>query len=89
MTIVNASQMAKLLGRRGGRARARRLSAAERRRIASLGGKARVRSLEAARHVIDNLRYAALVVELQGGATPVRPMKNFKGPLPGIYPPGR
>ena len=81
--------MAKLLGSRGGRERARRLSAVERRRIASLGGKARVRSLEAARHLIDNLRYAAMVVELQGGPQPVRRMKTYNGRLPGIYSPQR
>ena len=82
---MDASRMAKLLGSRGGHARARRLSEAERRRIAALGGKARMRSLEAAQHVIDNLKYAAMVTELQGGAPPVRRMKTCKGPLPGIY----
>jgi hypothetical protein len=77
--------MAKLLGSRGGRARAKRLSSEERRRIAALGGKARVRSLEAARHLIDNLKYAAMVIELQGGSPPVRRMKTCRGRLPGIY----
>lgn len=89
MKEMDASEMAKLLGSRGGRERARRLSAVERRRIASLGGKARVRSLEAARHLIDNLKYAAMVVELQGGPQPVRRMKTYSGRLPGIYSPQR
>jgi hypothetical protein len=77
--------MAKRLGSRGGRARATRLSAADRRRIASLGGRARLRSLEVARQLIDNLRCAAIVTELQGGIRPVGRMKTCKGPLPGIY----
>ena len=77
--------MAKLLGSRGGRARATRLSAADRRRIASLGGRARLRSLEAARRILINLHYANAVVELRGGAPDVKAMKTFAGPLPGIY----
>jgi hypothetical protein len=82
---MNAQDMARILGRRGGRARARRLTAEERQRIASLGGKARVRSLEAARRIIVNFRYANAVVELRGGPPEVKPMKRFAGPLPGIY----
>ena len=78
--------MAKALGSRGGRARAKRLSAAERRRIASLGGTARARSHETARRIIVNLRYANAVIELRGGPPEVTPMKTFDGPLPGIYP---
>ena len=86
---MKTSDMAKALGSRGGRARAKRLSAEERRRIASLGGHARRRSLEAARNIIDNLRWAAIVREFQGGQPPIRRMKQFKGPLPGIYLPKR
>jgi hypothetical protein len=82
---MKASDMAKALGSRGGRARAKRLSADERRRIASLGGHARRRSLEVAREIMINLRYANTVIELQGGPPKVRRMKTFKGPLPGIY----
>lgn len=77
--------MAQALGRRGGRARARRLTAAERRRIAALGGNARKRSLEAARRVTTTLRYAALVQELRGGRPALTRMKAFGGRLPGIY----
>lgn len=83
---MNAQEMARLLGRRGGRARAKKLSAEERRRIAALGGQARRRSYEAARHIIDNFRYLDAVIELQGGPPHVVRMKAFKGPLPGIYP---
>ena len=78
--------MAKALGRRGGHARAQRLPAEARRRIASLGGEARSHSLEAARRVDDNFRYADAVLELRGGSPEVTRMRTFKGPLPGIYP---
>jgi hypothetical protein len=78
--------MARVLGRRGGRARARRLSAEARRSIASLGGQSRRRSLVAARRIADNLRYAAAVLELRGGSPEVLRMKTFSGPLPGLYP---
>lgn len=84
---MNPQQIAKILGSRGGRARARRLSADERRRIASQGGQARRQSLEAAQRVIDNLNYLEMVLELQGGAPAVTAMKTFKGTLPGIYAP--
>lgn len=77
--------MAQELGRRGGQARARRLTAAQRSRIASLGGEARRRSLEAARRIADNLSYAAAARELRGRQRRVTRMKTFGGPLPGIY----
>jgi hypothetical protein len=81
---MNASEIARALGRRGGRARAKRLSAADRKRIASLGGKARIRSLQAARRIADNLRYATLLDDLRGRPTVTR-LTDFAGPLPGIY----
>ncbi|MGH9324642.1 MAG: hypothetical protein ACRD3V_32760 [Vicinamibacteria bacterium] len=83
---MNASEMAKALGRRGGRARGKRLSVAERKRIASLGGKARVQSLQAARRITDNFRYAAVLGDLRGQPATVRRLRTFAGPLPGIYP---
>ena len=55
---MNASEMAKALGRRGGRARSQRLSAADKKRIASLGAKARCQSLQATARITDNFRYA-------------------------------
>jgi hypothetical protein len=78
--------MAKAMGRRGGRARARRLSPERRRHIASLGGRARHRSLVLARRLVENLRYAAAVVELQGGRRKVVRLRTFSGRLPGLYP---
>jgi hypothetical protein len=77
--------MARALGRRGGRARARNLTADDRHRIAALGGAARRRSLEAARRHADNFLYAAMVLELQPPPR-VERVRNFNGPLPGIYP---
>ena len=65
--------------------RAKRLSASERTRIASLGGRARVTSLVAARRVAANLRYAALLRDLRR-PTDVKRLRAFEGPLPGIYP---
>ena len=82
---MDAHDMARALGRKGGRARAMRLSAADRKRIASQGGRARVQSLRAARRIADNFRYAAAVDELRGTSTAVRRLSAFAGPLPGIY----
>ena len=85
---MNTTEMARALGRKGGRARGRRLSAAERKRIASLGGKARMQSLQAARRIADNFRYAAAADRLRGRPVAVRRLSAFAGPLPGIYPAG-
>jgi hypothetical protein len=82
---VNARDMARALGRRGGRARARNLTADERRRIAALGGAARRRSLDAARRLAANFVYAAMVRELRPPPA-VERMKSFSGRLPGLYP---
>lgn len=78
--------MARAMGRRGGRARARRLSAQRRREIASLGGQARHRSLLVARRIADNFRYVDATLELRGGAPEIIRMKTFNGRLPGHYP---
>jgi hypothetical protein len=78
--------MARAMGRRGGLARASRLSAERRRQIASLGGRARHLSSLAARRIALNFRYVAAVLELRGGKARVRRMKTFKGRLPGLYP---
>jgi hypothetical protein len=86
---MDVRQMAQALGRRGGRVRATRLSPERRRQIASLGGLARHRSLQAARRILDNLRYAQAVLELRGRRAPrVLRMKTFSGRLPGLYPDG-
>jgi hypothetical protein len=83
---MNVSEIARVLGRKGGHARGRRLSAAEKKRIASMGGHARFQSLQAARRIADNLRYAAVVGDLRGRAAGVTRLRTCAGPLPGIYP---
>ena len=82
---MHPSAMARSLGRRGGLARARRLSGQDRRRIAAMGGRARRESLLAARRIADNFRYVAVVRELTPAVT-VKRLSAFRGPLPGIYP---
>ena len=84
-SVVNTRDMARVLGRRGGRARARTLTADERRQIAALGGAARRRSLELAQRHAENFTYAAMVLELQPPPR-VERMRMFNGPLAGIYP---
>ncbi|MBP7587975.1 MAG: hypothetical protein KBA72_08470 [Thermoanaerobaculia bacterium] len=44
-----------------------------------------MRSLRAARRILENLRYAAVMVELAGRSTSVRRQAEFAGSLPGIY----
>jgi len=78
--------MAKKLGARGGRARALRLTADRRRRIASEGGAARRESLAAARRIADNFAYVEAVVTLQGGRPEVLRTSEVAGRLPGLYP---
>jgi len=63
---MNVSSVARTLGRRGGRARAARLSDEEKKRIARLGAAARIQALEAARRIASNLAYAAAVEALRG-----------------------
>lgn len=83
---MDSRQMARKLGARGGRARALRLTADRRRRIASQGGAARRESLATARRIADNFAYVEAVVTLQGGRPQVRRMSDVAGPLPGLYP---
>jgi hypothetical protein len=77
--------MARLLGRRGGLARGRRLPLEARQQIAALGGHARRESLAAARRIADNFRYAAAVDALRGGLPAVRRVNRPGGRLPGLY----
>jgi hypothetical protein len=84
MADMQPSAAAKALGRKGGRARAARLSADERIAIASLGGKARSLSFHAARRIRDNFRYAAALEGLRGRRPAVTRMRNFEGRLPGL-----
>jgi hypothetical protein len=84
---MNASEMARALGRRGGRARAARLSRDEKQRIASAGGHARQQSLEIARRIAANFLYAGFVNVLSGrDAIKVQRQRTCADRLPGIYP---
>ena len=84
--VNNTRAIAQALGRLGGQARAKRLSPAERRRIAALGGTARGRSLEVARRIADNFAYVSAMQALGGRrASPAR-VSTCKVRLPGLYP---
>jgi hypothetical protein len=82
---MSPHSLASMLGRRGGLARGRRLSATEKKRIASLGGRARARSLLAARRIADNFRYVATMGALQSPAR-VQQERACTRKLPGLYP---
>ena len=83
---MKMSEAAAALGRRGGYARAARLSPERRREIAAAGAGARRRSLEAARRIAVNFSYAAAVDELRGTPPVVRSMATCRTRIPGIYP---
>jgi hypothetical protein len=81
---MNPSDMARALGKKGGKARAARLDPAAKQRIAALGGRARALSLHAARRVAENFRYAEAVETLQPRPKVTR-LCAFSGPLPDIH----
>ena len=81
---MNASEMARALGKKGGKARAARLPLAEKRRIAALGGRSRALSLHAARRVAENFRYVEVIDALQPRPRVMR-LRAFDGPLPSIH----
>jgi len=81
---MGISDMARALGRKGGKARAERLAPAEKQRIAALGGKARALSMHAARRIAQNFRYAEAVAALRPRPKVVR-LRHFAGPLPDIH----
>jgi hypothetical protein len=80
---MDISDIARASASKGGKARAKRLSPAERQRIAALGGRARALSIHAARRVAENFRYVEAAAALQPRPK-VRRLRNFTGPLPGI-----
>jgi len=85
---MTPSELAAALGRRGGRARAARLSPERRRQIAAAGAAARRASLVAARRITINFSYAAAVEDLRGGTPIVRRVPTCRSRLPGLYPKG-
>ena len=81
MTI---KQYARVLGSRGGKARAKILSAQKKQEIASLGGWARAESQKIARQIKTNFRYLEAIKEI----TPpprVRSVKTLHNKLPDFY----
>jgi hypothetical protein len=79
---MTRSGMARALGRLGGLARGRRLSASEKRSIAAMGARARRRSLEAERRIVANFRYAEAVQALRGPRPALKRFHTFTGRLP-------
>ena len=86
MSPMTVSDLAAALGRRGGMARAARLSPDRKRQIAAAGADARRRSLEAARRIAVNFSYVAAVEALRGAPPAVRRVTTCRHRLPGIYP---
>ena len=82
--VMDPTVLARALGRRGGLARARRLTPAERESIGSLGGHARRESLQAARRIAANFQYLAAVHELRP-VPKVKRLPNCAARLPGLY----
>ena len=62
---MDASRIARILGRLGGLARARKLSPERRRRIASLGGLTRSLFRHAARRIRENFMYVKVIDQLR------------------------
>lgn len=81
---METSALARALGRLGGLSRARRLTPADKARIATMGGHARRESLQAARRIADNFQYLAAVDELHP-TPPVKRLRSCRERLPGIY----
>lgn len=82
---MSIRDIAKALGRLGGRARAKRLSPEHKSQIASLGGRARSHSLKAERRIAENFRYVAALRGLAPKPNKAERVKNTKSRLPGIY----
>lgn len=76
--------IARFLGSRGGKARARNLSALQKKQIALLGAKARLLSLEATKRIRRNFHYNEAIHQLRGKAPKVSRLKTCKHSLPRI-----
>ncbi len=86
---MGPSDLARMLGQRGGRARAARLTDARKRHIAALGGRARRDSLQAARRISENFRYVAAMDALRGGRPRAKQLAAVAGRLPDVSRTGR
>ncbi|MBI4212037.1 MAG: hypothetical protein HY540_05305 [Deltaproteobacteria bacterium] len=82
---MNKRQIAKILGSRGGRSRAKRLSSEAKKNIASLGGQARAESIQAKKRILRNFLYLDAVLRLRGKQKKVIQSNQVKKRLPGIY----
>lgn len=85
---MTPTEIARALGRRGGMARARRLSTFQKQAIAALGAQARMESRRIARRIEANFRYAE-AVRLLRGAPRVTRERCFRGRLPDLGRPHR
>ncbi len=81
---MNTRQLAKALGRRGGLARAKSLSAEQRKKIASLGGQVKALSAKAAQRIEKNFKYLKAVQGLRK-LPRSKSVSRVSQPLPGIY----
>jgi hypothetical protein len=82
--VKSVSSIAKALGKRGGQARAKRLSAERKKAIAAQGGRSRAESLQLKRCIEENFKYVAAIQELQGGPVKVKHVKTWKHRLPSL-----
>lgn len=81
---MTTSELAAELGRRGGRARAARLSPERRRQIAATGASARRQSLEAARRITANFHFLELVRAFAPEPPKVTRISHARAPLPDL-----
>ena len=80
---MTPTAIARALGRRGGLARARRLSADQKQAIAAMGAHARMESRRIARRIEANFRYAE-AARLLRGVQAVKRESRFRGELPDL-----
>jgi len=80
---MKLKNIAKKLGRQGGKARSKILSSKEKRRIASQGGRARAQSYRLKKAIEENFRYLKTIHQLSP-SPPIKRVKNPKYPLPDI-----
>lgn len=81
---MNINQIAKALGRKGGLARAKKLSAEQRRKISTRGGQIKAISAKAEQRILDNLLWLETLRELRK-VNPVKSVSRVRNKLPGIY----
>jgi general stress protein YciG len=80
---MNIKDIAKELGRRGGKARAKKLSPARRKEIASKGGRSKSFSRKAIQRIEDNFRYLEIIHGLRKPPK-VKRVSRVNHPLPDL-----